>query len=639
MLVKKYLETIPVSVIASTARKPKRNQYKQITEYVSAKLNYSKRCGEVLVVDFFKEDGSISKRFFTDGNSWITLEDGEWHQRMGDRYSTEYIETKKSASITKTFIKVNTNSCWGDESADLIGSFISSSESEKKQRYAENKYNRMQEHINMFPELPEGINQYCNEYVFSNRYIVLKKPERKDKKFKCKCLYCGKSFQVTEKPKHKSTMTCPKCKKEAIVIAERYITSVKDKDKILVMFNVNGNILKEWMKIERTYKQERFKEEYSFDSYYYELKIGKHTYVYKWVTSWWHNDFVKTKYRCEERVHVYADNIHEIYPDGWHRNMNLRRLKYAGPIDLEWLISNTYKNPSTWQLYKIGLYNLAENSYYLPSGDTFEEVLRVSKNYLPILKKYNATLKELKVIKMADVFVNDEMFGKLVKLMRIKNSYELLEKMEKVLKLMTFTKMVNYFTKQVPYYPRKSLEDWFTFYIDYISMINQLNAKLPKTKKIDLTELNVRFPKDLKKAHDRVSSQLIIKKNEAKERKVKTIAKEIQQTHQFEYKKLMIVIPKSINDFINEGDKLHHCVGSNSTYLDQHIKKEWTILFIRQKDKPEEPFYTLTIDNENHKTKECQGKYHKSTTKEIDEFLAKYKIHLDKTIRKETKVA
>src|SRR5690606_20965988 len=64
----------------------------------------------------------------------------------------------------------------------------------------------------------------------------------------------------------------------------------------------------------------------------------------------------------------------------------------------------------------------------------------------------------------------------------------------------------------------------------------------------------------------------------------------------FEHKGLLIRLPKTPNEIIQEGKKLDHCVGS---YADRHAKGETTIMFIRRKDKPDNPYYTVEIRNNN----------------------------------------
>ena len=629
MLVKKYLKGIP----ACETSFPNVDE-KKFHEFLFSKVDVSEECGEVLVVDFYSSKKELDKRFFTDGKNWITLDEGKWSTSNidgGGYYynSPEYIESEESKLISKEFFGKHDHSEFRSETASLIRSFIYNKNSEKRQLYADNKYQRMMNHIESIPNPPENIAQYCNEFVFENRYIVFMK-EKKDKKTQCRCLHCGKDFLADERPKHKSTMVCPECRSEAKAIAERYVSSLQDKARLLIFYKVDGYIQKVWQKVSRRYGPEKLNNIFDLDPYYYEIETAKGKYAYHYVTSWWTTGFASTKYLCGDKAHVYADNIKEMFEGGWVLNMNLDRLRYAGEINFTNLMHNARTYPATWQLYKIGLYNLAASSTTGFRGNTFEEALGVSKNYLPIFKKYNVTADELAAVKMSGSFVNEETFCKLSRLMRIGKGYGTFEKMKEILKQMTFVKMVNYFSKQSIFRPKRNLADWFTLYLDYIKMMKELNAQLPKKKRIDLTEPNVKYPKDIQKAHDRVSVQLKIKKDANKDRDLKRISKRLEETHSFSYKNMTIVIPRGVEDFINEGNKLSHCVGSNSSYMKAHIEGKWCVLFIRKKGQPDAPFYTLTIGKEDHKVKECQGKCHKSMTPEVKKFVDAYLRFLDK---------
>lgn len=49
-------------------------------------------------------------------------------------------------------------------------------------------------------------------------------------------------------------------------------------------------------------------------------------------------------------------------------------------------------------------------------------------------------------------------------------------------------------------------------------------------------------------------------------------------------------------DILYEGDTLHHCVNKTDTYFDRIVSKESYILFLREKENPKVPFYTLEVE-------------------------------------------
>jgi hypothetical protein len=60
----------------------------------------------------------------------------------------------------------------------------------------------------------------------------------------------------------------------------------------------------------------------------------------------------------------------------------------------------------------------------------------------------------------------------------------------------------------------------------------------------------------------------------------------------FEDENYTIVIPKSVDDFVTEGEKQKNCVGG---YVDYVIKGQSLVVFIREKTNPEVPFITCEI--------------------------------------------
>ena len=55
-----------------------------------------------------------------------------------------------------------------------------------------------------------------------------------------------------------------------------------------------------------------------------------------------------------------------------------------------------------------------------------------------------------------------------------------------------------------------------------------------------------------------------------------------------------IVPPKTAAEIVEEGHALHHCVGG---YVSRVTNKECVILFLRKKEEPDKPFYTIEIRN------------------------------------------
>lgn len=116
---------------------------------------------------------------------------------------------------------------------------------------------------------------------------------------------------------------------------------------------------------------------------------------------------------------------------------------------------------------------------------------------------------------------------------------------------------------------------------DYIMACKELDVKYEK------------YPKSLKLIHDVSTKNVTIKENEKLE------CQFVDKVNQKEYKDLeyfnkdfCVICPKNIEDLINEGNQLHHCVGSYTKRIIDGLSK---ILFYRKSNKKETPLVTLEV--------------------------------------------
>ncbi|MEG2938403.1 MAG: PcfJ domain-containing protein, partial [Vagococcus sp.] len=143
------------------------------------------------------------------------------------------------------------------------------------------------------------------------------------------------------------------------------------------------------------------------------------------------------------------------------------------------------------------------------------------------------------------------------------------------------------------------------FYRDYLGMLKDLNIKAD--------DQNLVKPKDLKKAHDNVvklMNEMNVARGDA------DIGKRLKSTMKLEkdIDDYVFLVPKSLNELIVEGKSLHHCVGS-STYVEGHRKGQTTIVFVREKEYPNTPFFTLEF--KNGQINQLRGKHNKAASKEV----------------------
>lgn len=165
-----------------------------------------------------------------------------------------------------------------------------------------------------------------------------------------------------------------------------------------------------------------------------------------------------------------------------------------------------------------------------------------------------------------------------------------------------------------------------TYLLDYWNMA--------ETEGYDLNLRHVRWPKDLKIAHDRVLREQIErrarekdeaekKKNAALVERFADVAEKLKWTA-VEMDGICIRVAAAPEELDKEGKTLSHCV---ATYKEKHARGDSAIFFVREVSSPEEPWYTLELDlsnGENPRVIQNRGKYNCWRTPAVQEFEDKW---------------
>lgn len=96
----------------------------------------------------------------------------------------------------------------------------------------------------------------------------------------------------------------------------------------------------------------------------------------------------------------------------------------------------------------------------------------------------------------------------------------------------------------------------------------------------------------------------------------------------------VVVIARSPQDLINEGEILHHCVG-RMNYDQKFVREESLIFFIRDKQNPTIPFVTMEYSLSQRKILQCYGDHDKKPTDNVMEFaIKKWLPYANKQLKK-----
>ena len=132
----------------------------------------------------------------------------------------------------------------------------------------------------------------------------------------------------------------------------------------------------------------------------------------------------------------------------------------------------------------------------------------------------------------------------------------------------------------------------------------------------DMADSLVRWPRDLRAAHDRAAKEQENRKDELLAARFATRAEKLEMLS-FAADGLLIRPCCTQAELIAEGRTLHHCVAS---YAEDHAKGNTAILFIRRADAPDDPFFTLELDENNLTVRQNRGLRNCARTAEVQAF-------------------
>ncbi len=161
-----------------------------------------------------------------------------------------------------------------------------------------------------------------------------------------------------------------------------------------------------------------------------------------------------------------------------------------------------------------------------------------------------------------------------------------------------------------------------TYYRDYWDMAQKLGH--------DMSSHDVLYPKDLQVAHDRAMK---LQKYMAKAKLHPFFLdreKELSSLS-WEHEGILIRPVADERELIDEGDALHHCVGS---YAERHSKGGCSILLIRRTEEPDKPWYTLNLNIGTGTVTENRGSRNCARTPEVVAFEAAWLKAKAKEIQK-----
>ncbi len=507
----------------------------------------------------------------------------------------------------------------------------------KRKRIEDNRVMKVQDKMRLVPDIPEKVKDWIWEREGGEHYIF------KDKEKCWHCSACGKTYPKDvlrrdddrKTARHNDTATCPKCgaaataktrtdrieKKTHIYLAQRIDDrmSVWRSFDVRLTWGIGGRktILNEGFRI-IIYSLSIVRPKYAAEIFYNQLSADEWN-----AESAYFDNKKNPANRRSEKGFLYPEGIREAFSDTAYKHMtdltqemarSKLKLDYNRMISIQkgrliGVIEYLYKG-RFWRMLEETINSIypMNGNYYgdlNTSGTTQEEIFRMDdRQKINRLREENGGERMLSWLRYSEerkIKIDQETMHWLEK-----NKIDVSD-LHFLGGLMTPRQVMNYITRQqAEGYKGKSVSGVLTQWNDYLSMLVRLGKKIND-------EMMYR-PRELKRRHDEcveeINAQTIRKQmtqNAAQRRQeskkmnqrfpgAEKVLREIKDKYAYEDDQYLITVPQHLIDIITEGQSLHHCAGATDRYFDRIMQRETYICFLRKKEDPDTPYYTIEVE-------------------------------------------
>lgn len=493
----------------------------------------------------------------------------------------------------------------------------------------------------LVPKIPEGFTGWVKKEAIPEHFIFYQYDRKGAREGYCS--YCEKMVTI-QNPKHGMEAKCPVCKKRIIYKSMGKIKTLRTENyNCQLIQKIPGGFVVRSFDAYKTYGCNRT---YDTPGYWISerkrvLYRGERIDVYRWDL------YKNAEYRwCRnggysqngERGLIYTRNLAALQKEELKYSGLVQMAKSRMPMDAnEYLRCEKY-NTAIEKLVKVEMFKLAlemikntYNSRLLKEDETkLHKLLQIDKARLKRLKEMYGGIVHLKWMQMEKK--ENTVYEDCV-IKYFADSGINFDRLGFISKDMSYLQIYHYLKKQVKL-TGESLEKLLVTWNDYLNMA--------KKAKMDTSKEMVYKPKDLKEAHAEVILLLeeknIQKQAEELDKKWPKVKEVCESMTKYEYQgeRYCIVAPKGIADIIKEGTSLKHCIHTCDFYFDRIERRESYLLFLRWKERPDTPYYTLEVEpSGNIRQKRTLGDNQNADFQEAVGFLKKWQKEIKKRLTKE----
>lgn len=509
---------------------------------------------------------------------------------------------------------------------------------ERRETAEERKSRRIQEKMALAPPLPDDFDSFIRDGLFCHDHIMYVSGE------KAVCTRCTGETERTGGMKHNAEGTCPSCGRQVTYKHTGRMSEHETRKEALLIQQWENDVILRYFKCS-LYSQAGSRESLHYSESvrtYHSERIEWYVRRYVCYTDFtgkefWSDRMVQGRQVSYGRCCLYSGNMQEIAGLLGERGyLPIREMAKEG-IVIPWKVILMYPSRGAVfeKLYKAGLKRLAVE--HICTGNVkihdgqkaLKKILGITSPMLLYMQDHDSGRKVLGVFQDAkkdNHGLNDREIAELAEA-GIKAG-----ELKKVSAGSRIIKTFHYLQKARGY---TGLKNTYSHYVDYMDMIQAMDH--------DLTNDTVRYPKDLKAAHDKAVAAFYRQENDKKKREalkkypgIRKREKELNERYGYRDGYYMIMAPSDAADIVEEGRTLHHCVGGD-TYLHKHDTGRTFIFFLRRIKAPDERYYTIELDPADNRIVQYYGINDTKPDKEqVDRVLDKWKRQLERKESRET---
>lgn len=461
------------------------------------------------------------------------------------------------------------------------------------------------------------------------------------------CTFCEKEVAVI-KPRHNKTGRCIRCRHEITYksIGKAGTVMTEDSKMYLMQRCEDGFILREFSGY-RKYRKGDYKNP-EVSSWEVRRAIYDHNAspmnayywgLYKQAESRWiRTSFCAPHSYGDESGRVYGKTLPTLGARELRRTGMIETLQVNQKIDPEKYLAVYDRIPQLEQLAKAHLpalvtecmrayYNF-EEAFKNPQSGSLLKLLGIDSQQLKRLRKNRGGrnfLAWLQFEKVTGKCLADETIAWFCK------EDILPDRLKFITDRMSVVQIFNYIRRQMRETGMKSREV-LTTWSDYLSMACRL--------KMDVNDAIVYRVRKLRQRHDELvelcgQKELALRAGEILEKypHIEDIYQEVKEVYGYTGEDYTVIVPSRIEEIMDEGEKLHHCVGSSDRYWERIERRESYVLFLRRASKPDAPYYTLEVEPDGTvRQKRTMYDRQKEDIKDAEKFLREWQKVISKRI-------